>query len=95
MPKFQVLLRGENFPINWEYGTRLTGFYTTRYVRANSVDEAEQKALDLVRHDPDLLSMLSPNREADPQVYLEQIAQAPWWKKRGGSGYTFYPMEEA
>jgi hypothetical protein len=95
MPKFQVVLRGENFPISREGGTKLTGFFTTRYVRAKRAEEAERKAVELVRYDQSLLAMLDPNSSVEPMVYLEEMARIPWWRPLGGKGYTFYPMEES
>lgn len=27
-------------------------------------------------------------------IYLEALGKVPWWRKLGGKGYSFYPMEE-
>ena len=42
--KYQVLLRGENFELNWEGKIKNLGFFTTRWVKADSVEDAEKKS---------------------------------------------------
>lgn len=95
MPKYQIMLRGENFPISWDQSTKLTGFFTTRRVRAKGAEEAERKAVDLIRQDQSLTSALDPDSDVEPKVYLEDIKQIAWWQPLGGKGYTFFPMDES
>lgn len=95
MPTYQVILRGENFPISLEERTQLTGFFATRRVRAKGAKEAEQKAVELIRRDRSLTSALDPNSEEEPKIYLEKMSRIPWWRSLGGKGYTFYPMDKS
>lgn len=90
--KYQVLLRGENFELNWEGKIKNLGFFTTRWVKANSVEDAEKKAVQLIQNDKWLQSALIEKSEYSPMVYMEEISQAKWWKRVGGKGYTFWEM---
>jgi len=87
------MLRGENFPIKFEDKVENLGFYTTRVVKANSEDDAELRAIDLIRNDVNLISMVQNASDANPRLYLESISKALWWRRLGGKGYTFWPME--
>lgn len=50
MNKYRVLLNGRNFLL--EMGDRVAshGLYTTRFVEANTPDEAELKAVNSIRN---------------------------------------------
>jgi hypothetical protein len=87
------MLRGENFEIKAEDGIENLGFFTTRIVKANTPEEAELKAVEMVKTDKDLLESLSEKREFEPKIYLEEMWTVRWWKRIGGKGYTFYSME--
>ncbi|MDH5631192.1 MAG: hypothetical protein OEY96_13660 [Gammaproteobacteria bacterium] len=93
MSKYQVMLRGENFEIYLDNQLKNLGFYTTRIVKGNSENEAEKKAVDLIKNDKRLLSMMKIDSRLTPKIYLETIDSVPWWKRTGGKGYTFWPME--
>lgn len=90
--KYQVLLCGENFELCWNGEVKNFGFVTTRWVKAGSIAEAELKAVALIKNDLSLSSMLIEQPTLTPNIYLEEIAIAPWWKRVGGQGYTFYEM---
>lgn len=50
MPFYACLMRGENFVLSLEGEPKEPyGFYTTRCVEAGSPDQAELKALDVLR----------------------------------------------
>lgn len=91
--KYGVRLEGKNFEINTERGVENLGFIATRFVKANSPEEAESKAVDLIRFDKSLNSTLVENNEYEPMIYLVEYWKESWWKRLGGRGYTFYPME--
>ncbi len=95
MPKYRVLLRGENLLIEMDGDPQLLGFYTNRNVRAADEDDAEMAAVALIRADSDLLdAMIDSDDPPEPKVYAEQISRIAWWKRLGGRGYRFFPMEE-
>jgi len=93
MKKYKVLLSGENFELNFEGKIDNFGFYTTRVVKANSEEEAELKAVELIKTDNNLLNMLIKKSEYEPKIFLEEMCEASWWQRTGGAGYTFFSME--
>ena len=93
MKKYRVLLLGENFEINFEGEIDNFGFYTTRVVKANSEEDAEEKAVQLIREDKNLVQMIVEKSTLEPKIYLEGIEIISWWKRIGGKGYSFYKME--
>lgn len=92
--KYQVLLRGENCELHWEGKIKNLGFFTTRLVKADSVEEAENKAVQLIKNDKWLQSALVVKSEYSPMIYMEEISQVKWWKHLGGKGFTFWDMED-
>ena len=95
MKRYGVTLEGINYEIRKESGPALLGFYTTRYVSAENETEAELNAVKLVKEDKTLLNMTVRNSEQVPTLRLEEIWEVSMEKELGGSGYTFFPMEEA
>jgi len=93
MGKYKVMLRGENFEMDFEGKIENMGFYATRTVKAASEDEAEMKAIDLIRGDNQLLSTVKRDSQFSPKIYLESLQTASWWARLGGKGYTFWPMD--
>lgn len=87
------MLRGENFEINNEDKQVNFGFFTTRVVKAKDEEEAEYKAVELIKKDKSLVSVMARDSKYTPMIYLESISKAPFWRKLGGTGYTFWPME--
>ena len=92
--KYQVMLRGENFELMWEGEVKNLGFFTTRWVKAESIQDAEQKAVALIKQDHSLISMMVKQPTLTPMIYLEEVAVARWWKRLGGKGYSFWEMEQ-
>ncbi|MDM5263992.1 hypothetical protein PF327_07245 [Sulfurovum sp. XTW-4] len=92
--KFIVLLRGENFEINYDGKIQNVGFMTTRTVKASNSEEAELAAVELIKNDDYLIQMVVKDSTLTPKIYLEEIAEAKWWVRLGGKGYTFFPMDE-
>ena len=86
------MLRGENFRLKDKQGnSENLGFYTTKIVTASSFDEAELKAIDLVRQDK-RLTPYNSSSNLEPVIFLEFISLASLWNINSGSGYTFWPM---
>ncbi len=93
MKKYSVVLRGEDFEVIFEGEERDFGFYTTRVVKAKNEDEAEVKAVELINTDRKLLALMKKDLSKKPMVFLESITKVPFWRRLGGAGYTFWPME--
>ena len=71
------------------------GFYTTRFVEADSSESAELLAVDLLRRDKKLRSVLNP-RSDPPRIFAEEIdaIQADAVPEIA-PGYTFFPADDA
>jgi hypothetical protein len=98
LPWYRCLARGENFPkANAETGalTRY-GFYTTRYVIANSPKEAEMKALALMRRETIFQLPAGCEKPEDAKVFFEEVQQVrrllPGLSR--GKGATWYTMDD-
>jgi len=91
--KYGVMLRGENFEIKSEAGVENFGFFTTRFVKAITPEEAELVAMEMVRTDKSLLETLFSESKLESKIYLEKMWSERWWKRLGGDGYTFFAME--
>lgn len=91
--KYGVMLRGENFAIKSESGVENLGFMATRFVQASSPAEAELIAVELIRKDVTLLEILRKESNSESKIYLEEMWRVGWWRRLGGRGFSFYPME--
>lgn len=97
MKKFRVLLRGENFRMNFEGTVKRLGFYTTRFVEASDDDTAGQSAVESVRKDDQLRQAVLNDRSDPPMIFAEEIEElASFGPDDGPSrGFTFYEDDPA
>jgi len=99
MSYFQVLLEGQNFFIEFEGKEELLGFVTTRWVKAANPEEAELKAVELIKQDKHLLDMTrtTDDTQLNPMIFLTEMCNVnmfTYFRRKPGRGYSFYPMEE-
>lgn len=99
MSYFQVLLEGENFFVEFDGNEELLGFVTTRWVKANDEQQAESKAVDLIKNDSHLQGLLRKSEKdlSSPMIYLSEMCKVNWFtyiRRKLGAGYSFYPMEQ-
>ncbi|WP_017446132.1 hypothetical protein [Gayadomonas joobiniege] len=97
MSYFQVMLEGENFFIEFDGKEELLGFTTTRWVKASNEEQAELKAVELIKNDTHLQNLLrNPENELpSPMIYLSEMCKVNWFtyvRRKPGAGYSFYPM---
>jgi hypothetical protein len=97
MSYFQVLLNGKNFLVELDDKEELLGFITTRWVKASNSEEAELKAIDLIKYDQHLLEITKniSGSELSPMIYLDKMCNVNWFtyfRRKPGGGYSFYPM---
>lgn len=78
MKLYRCLVRGENFPGQLIGKKGLVGFYTTRWVEAVSLEEAEMSALEAMRIDP-AFEIVSPKlrKQSKAMVYFDKIVEVP------------------
>jgi hypothetical protein len=94
MPVFAVMLRGENFVIQVDGVPERMGFYTTRFVHARNEEEAETRAVQMVRESKSLRSAGIKSSSFTPMIYLESIERRPWWYKfKTQHGFVFWNMD--
>ncbi len=75
MDKYRLLMHGENLAVEVDGTPSRMGFYTTVYVEAFTPEDAEARAVDLLRSDPELLDIML-NGEHDPLVIsLDEIRE--------------------
>ena len=96
MRKYKVLLEGSNFIIESDKGPTKMGFYTTRFVEANSPQEAEKLSIELIQNDSQLKNSITNEGSDPPLINLDSIEELSNFgdNKVPGKGYTFYPEEK-
>ena len=94
MNHYQISLNGENFWFEKEGKPSRLGFYTTRYVIAENESEAENKAVQMLRDDPQLKNVLN-DKSDPPMIYCESIDVINAFELSTvvNQGYVFYPGE--
>jgi hypothetical protein len=91
---WRVYLRGENFLLSLDGKPARMGFYTTRFVQANTRDGAEILAVDLIRQDRWLRDSTSNQRTDPPRIFADEIdAVDASAVPDVAAGYTFFPMD--
>lgn len=95
--KYKVLLRGGNFQASIDGRTSRYGFFTTRFVEAETPAAAGQLAEELVREDPHLQAVVRNAPTDPPTIHLESL-----WEMESfgdvvvpGAGYSWFSEEEA
>jgi hypothetical protein len=98
MAYYQVMLEGKNFPLEMGGREEIFGFVTTRWVKAANAEDAELKAIDLVKNDSSLTGAVRDREGFTPMIYLVELATVGWFtfrRRQPGGGYTFYPQTNA
>ena len=93
MKKYRVMVEGVNFLIEMDSEVRKFGFFTTRFVEARDKEEAEARALDMLRVE---LKRLVRNEKSDsPMMFVEEIEELETFGEFivPGTGCAWYPDE--
>ena len=95
MKKYKVMVEGRNFLIGAENEIRKHGFYTTRLIEARDEEEAESKAVEMLRNDPDLVALTRNERSDPPMMYVGEIEELMSFGgfNAPGSGFSWYPEQ--
>jgi hypothetical protein len=97
MKKFKVQLQGENFLLNLDGELKKYGFYATKFVRAESPQEAEKIAVILMHQNPTFRETVLNGSADPPKIGLEEIKEVGFLKffaKKSTTGVTFYLEDE-
>ncbi len=69
------MLNGQNFVIDLGDGVDKYGFYTTRYVEANTKSAAEDIAVESIKSRTDILKSIKNEKNDPPMLYAEEIEE--------------------
>lgn len=92
MRKFVVIVEGSNIIVN----KKMCGFYTTRFVEANSEVEAINDAFDLIRKELDSKPDIMNDRFGYPEMSLYEINEVEDFGDNAppGGGFTYFEHEK-
>jgi hypothetical protein len=91
--RYKVMLRGENFKVAVDGSVSRLGFFTTRFVEAETPDGAEHFAVGLVRQDPFLQRAVRNAPSDPPMIYLDSLSEIASFDghRVPGTGYSWFP----
>jgi hypothetical protein len=93
MKWFRCLIEGENFPGVLANSDELIGFYTTRFVEAETAEEAEMKALANLKNEESLQLPEGVVPPSNAKVYFEEIEEVMESEvPEVNAGFSFYIM---
>jgi hypothetical protein len=75
MKKYQALVRGENFLINFDGADQKLGFYTTAFFEADDAEQAEEKAIGLLRNDQEFRKSVLNEQSDSPMMFVDEIKE--------------------
>ena len=92
MRKFKVFVNGKNYWVKLDGERRRFGFCTTRFVEAAIPEEAEERAVQLLREDAELTSAILNEASDPPVLYVEEIVELVSFRgvEPPGTGRTWY-----
>ena len=86
---------GENFYLEIDGIIERHGFYTTIWVEAQDPESAEHQALEIIRNQEDLKSIVRNNTNDPPMIYLDEIIQLDSSEELGANeGRVFFREEK-
>ena len=98
MKRYRVMINGRNFLLRFddpEKCEKRCGFYVTRDVEAESIEDAELKAVDLIRGEESIREITLNSKDDPPLLFLEEIRELSRDEESlNGSGYVYYPEND-
>lgn len=75
---------------------KLVGFYTTRFVEAETPEKAEDLAVQLIRGDAKLHEAVVNDKSDPPMIYAEEVVLLETFEGNmtPGAGYTFFLYDD-
>ena len=91
---YRVRLNGQKFLLNFDGESKRVGFYTTRDVKADSFEDAEMKAVNLIKNDDFLIENILNESADSPMIYVNDIKILDAAEERlKNIGFSFYIEE--
>ena len=96
MKKYKVLVRGENFRMNLDGEDQRLGFYTTAFVEGQDEEEAEQRAIRLLRDDQEFCQSVLNEQSDSPMMFVDEIHELASFEGLilPRTGFSFFPEEK-
>tara|TARA_B100000745_G_C19880529_1_gene293956 strand:+ start:210 stop:524 length:315 start_codon:yes stop_codon:yes gene_type:complete len=95
MKKYKILFLGQNYLLDNMKKLQKYGFYTYRYIEANSADEAISIAMKSIK---EKIKKSIKNDNSDPPkltVDEMEIVDSFGDLEKSGTGFSFYPEDKA
>ena len=99
---FRVRVNGRNFQLAWQDERerayiRRVGFYTTVHIRARNLQEAELRAVNVLKRDKSLLTSVRNSRSDPPRMFVDEIVEVSSFKglRIPRTGFAFYGERRA
>lgn len=90
MPRWRVLLNGQNFLMEVDGQLAKLGFYANRYVEAETAELAEFAAVQRIRED-EIFDCVRNEETDSPMIFAEEIVEISLdSEEKAGVGYTYY-----
>lgn len=93
MPWFRLFACGEDFPVIIDNNVEVVGFYTTRYIEAETQGEAEALCSELLFDDEDLQPPPGDWSDIQPRIMFEEVTQVAE-PVDIDDNFSFFPMED-
>lgn len=93
MPLYRVVLRGENFLLNFTGEPGVFGFHVTHFVKAPDEEQARHTATILTRKDRRLNSVLLNTPQNPNRLECESVRKVWWRRQRQDGRLEFWTME--
>lgn len=90
MRNFVIFIEGENFNFEIDGKWRPVGFFTSRRIEAETVEQASSAALTQLLSEPEVDGKALPGHT----VIVKMVHEMPLAHKNEYHGFTFFPMEE-
>jgi hypothetical protein len=95
---YDVLLNGRNFLIETEGEISKYGFFVLVYVEANDRKEAELKAVQVLKGEENLRTVVKNEKSDTPLIFVEEIIEYQMkpkaHKKQSRTGFGWYKEGE-
>jgi len=94
MAWFRLFACGEDFPVILDGRVEIVGFYTTRYVEAETQSEGEALVSEMLFEDEDLQPPPGDWSDLQSRIMFEEVAQVAE-PIDIDDNFSFFPMDES